>query len=112
MLKLLPNHYESVPAGEPALDDLIESAITKNVLEGDRAHRKGNFELAEQFYCYAINLAEVKFGTNAAAVGYLLGILADLYETQNRKSDASSLKNRVHEILTNYVKVPDQQTQT
>lgn len=108
-MQLLPKYYDSTPTGEPALDDLIEAAITKNVLEGDRANKRGDFESAELFYCYAINLAEIKFGVNAAATGYLLTILAGLYEAHNRQDDALKLHDRVQEILTNYVKVAKNQ---
>ncbi len=63
--------------------------------------------MAEQLYGNAIYLAEIKFGPKAAAVGYLLAILADLYELQNRKDDALSLQIRVREILNDYVRVAD-----
>lgn len=96
-----------MPTAEPDLDDLIEAAITKNVLAGDKANRQGDFQLAEQLYSYAIHLAEIKFGPKAAAVGYLLAILADLYELQNRTEDASALQKRVKDILNDYVKVAD-----
>jgi hypothetical protein len=106
MINLSSPNYDSVPLLEPDLDDLIEAAITKNVLAGDKANKRGDLQLAE-LYCYAINLAEIKFGAKAAAVGYLLAILADLYELQNRKEDALALQGRVREILDDYVKVAD-----
>jgi len=103
MINLSAN-FDAPPATSSDLDDLIQAAITKNILDGDRASKKGDFQRAEELYSYAINLAEVKFGATAAAVGYLLAILADLYELQNRKEDALALNKRVQEILTNYVK--------
>jgi hypothetical protein len=107
MINVSSSQNDATPIAEPDLDDLIEAAITKNVLAGDKANRQGDFQLAEQLYSYAIHLAEIKFGAKAAAVGYLLAILADLYELQNRKEDALALHTRVREILNDYVKVAD-----
>ena len=107
MINISSSKNEAMPIAESDLDDLIEAAITKNVLAGDKANKQGDFQLAEQLYSYAIHLAEIKFGAKAAAVGYLLAILADLYELQNRKDDAVALHKRVKEILNDYVKVPE-----
>lgn len=107
MINVSSLNQEAVPVQQHDLDVLIEAAITKNILAGDKANKQGDFKLAEQLYCYAINLAEVKFGAKSAAVGYLLAILADLYELQNRKEDALMLQIRVKDILTGYVRVAE-----
>jgi hypothetical protein len=107
MINISSSKNSGLPMAESDLDDLIEAAITKNVLAGDKANKQGDFQLAEQLYSHAIHLAEIKFGAKAAAVGYLLAILADLYELQNRKDDAVVLHARVKEILNDYVKVPE-----
>ena len=85
-------------------DQLVERVIASNIVAGDDATDRGDVVQAEYFYRNAIDLAELKYGGKGAPLAYLLTILADFYESQQRLSDVTEVQRRIREVMADYVR--------
>jgi hypothetical protein len=98
-----PVMEQSITQGSP--DQLVERVIASNIVAGDDATDRGDVVQAEYFYRNAIDLAEIKYGGKGAPLAYLLTILADFYESQQRLSDVNEVQRRIREVMADYVRV-------
>lgn len=92
------------PVFEETGDQLVERVIASNIVAGDDASKRGDSVQAEYFYRNAINLAELQYGGRGAPLAYLLSILADFYETQNRLSDVAEVQRRISDVMADYTR--------
>jgi hypothetical protein len=92
----------SVLEGTP--EQLVERVIASNIVAGDDATDRGDLVQAEYFYRNAIDLAELQYGGKGAPLAYLLTILADFYESQNRLSDVAEVQRRIRDVMADYVR--------
>lgn len=93
---------QTMTQGNP--DQLVERVIASNIVAGDDATDRGDVVQAEYFYRNAIDLAELKYGGKGAPLAYLLTILADFYESQQRLSDVNEVQRRIREVMSEYVR--------